>query len=154
MFFLRKLGEIDGVKFLAWKSGGVKFLTNSMSAWKYNYQSNTLHQGCRLGAGRPAVPGRVRQQQSLLWVPSWAGRHCCQFNDQGQCFIPSSQIYLRLRKYWFHNKSLIVKAYAERNTEGLEDRTWEQALAPRWWSYLLRLVLVAKVTKHVWLGKA
>ena len=33
-FFLLKLlrlGEIDGVKFLAWKSGGVKFLTNSMS---------------------------------------------------------------------------------------------------------------------------
>ena len=23
------------------------------------------------------------------------------------------------------------QAYAERNTEGLEDRTWEQALAPR-----------------------
>ena len=29
---LLKLGEIDGVKFLAWKSDGVKFLTNSMSA--------------------------------------------------------------------------------------------------------------------------
>ena len=28
---LLKLGEIDGVKFLAWKSGGVKFWTNSMS---------------------------------------------------------------------------------------------------------------------------
>ena len=28
---LLKLGKIDGVKFLAWKSGGVKFLTNSMS---------------------------------------------------------------------------------------------------------------------------
>ena len=28
---LFKLGEIDGVKFLAWKSGGVKFLTNFMS---------------------------------------------------------------------------------------------------------------------------
>ena len=28
---LLKLGEIDGVKFLAWKSGGVKILTNSMS---------------------------------------------------------------------------------------------------------------------------
>ena len=28
---LLKLGEIDGVNFLAWKSGGVKFLTNSMS---------------------------------------------------------------------------------------------------------------------------
>ena len=28
---LLKLGEIDGVKFLAWKSGGVKFLTNFMS---------------------------------------------------------------------------------------------------------------------------
>ena len=28
---LLKLGEIGGVKFLAWKSGGVKFLTNSMS---------------------------------------------------------------------------------------------------------------------------
>ena len=27
-----KLGGIDGVKFLAWKSGGLKFLTNSMSA--------------------------------------------------------------------------------------------------------------------------
>ena len=25
------MGEIDGVKFLAWKSDGVKFLTNSMS---------------------------------------------------------------------------------------------------------------------------
>ena len=25
------LGEIDGVKFLAWKSDGVKFLTNFMS---------------------------------------------------------------------------------------------------------------------------
>ena len=29
---LLKLGEIDGVKVLAWNSGGVKFLTNSMSA--------------------------------------------------------------------------------------------------------------------------
>ena len=28
---LLKLGEIDSVNFLAWKSGGVKFLTNSMS---------------------------------------------------------------------------------------------------------------------------
>ena len=28
---LLKLGEIDGVKFLTWKSGGVKFWTNSMS---------------------------------------------------------------------------------------------------------------------------
>ena len=28
---LLKLGQIDGVKFLAWKSGSVKFLTNSMS---------------------------------------------------------------------------------------------------------------------------
>ena len=28
---LLKLGEIDGVKFLAWKSDGAKFLTNSMS---------------------------------------------------------------------------------------------------------------------------
>jgi len=26
---------------------------------------------------------------------------------------------------------LLEQAYAERNTEGLEDRTWEQALAPR-----------------------
>ena len=40
-------------------------------------------------------------------------------------------INLRLRKYTFHDKPLIVQAYAERNTEGLEDRTWEQALAPR-----------------------
>ena len=31
---LLKLGEIDGVKFLAWKSGGVKFLTNSMSVYR------------------------------------------------------------------------------------------------------------------------
>jgi len=30
---LLKLGEIDVVKFLAWKSGGVNFLTNSMSVW-------------------------------------------------------------------------------------------------------------------------
>ena len=28
---LLKFGEIDGVKFLAWKSCGVNFLTNSMS---------------------------------------------------------------------------------------------------------------------------
>ena len=30
---LLKLGEIDGVKFLTWKSGGVKFWTNFMSEW-------------------------------------------------------------------------------------------------------------------------
>ena len=30
---LLKLGEIDGVKFLARKSDGVRFLTNSMSVW-------------------------------------------------------------------------------------------------------------------------
>ena len=30
---LLKLGEIDGVKFLAWKSGGVNFWTNFMSEW-------------------------------------------------------------------------------------------------------------------------
>ena len=30
---LLKLGEIDGVKFLTWKSGGVKFWTNFMSVW-------------------------------------------------------------------------------------------------------------------------
>ena len=35
---LLKLGEIDGVKFLAWKSGGVKFLTNSMSDPKLGAQ--------------------------------------------------------------------------------------------------------------------
>ena len=33
---LLKLGEIDGVKFLAWKSGGVKFWTNSMSGLDRN----------------------------------------------------------------------------------------------------------------------
>ena len=36
VFFLTKLlklGEIDGVKFVAWKSGGVKFWTNSMSGF-------------------------------------------------------------------------------------------------------------------------
>ena len=38
---LLKLGEIDGVKFLAWKSGGVKFWTNSMSdlQWTFLYDS-------------------------------------------------------------------------------------------------------------------
>ena len=30
-----KLGEIDGVNFLAWKSGGVKFWTNSMSELRW-----------------------------------------------------------------------------------------------------------------------
>ena len=34
---LLKLGEIDGVKFLAWKSGGVKFWTNSMSGTTWNW---------------------------------------------------------------------------------------------------------------------
>ena len=41
---LLKLGEIDGVKFLAWKSGSVKFLTNSMS-------------GCVLGQYGTAMVG-------------------------------------------------------------------------------------------------
>ena len=39
---LLKLGEIDGVKFLAWKSGGVKFWTNSMSG--YHQDLNQLRQ--------------------------------------------------------------------------------------------------------------
>ena len=59
---LLKLGEIDGVKFLAWKSDGVKFLTNSMSAWviakitkdyllilihsSYHDQDSTGHEYC------------------------------------------------------------------------------------------------------------
>ena len=33
---LLKLGEIDGVKFLAWKSGGVNFWTNSMSVTEWS----------------------------------------------------------------------------------------------------------------------
>ena len=38
---LLKLGEIDGVKFLAWKSGGVNFWTNSMSVMN-NYTLSTV----------------------------------------------------------------------------------------------------------------
>ena len=43
---LLKFCEIKGVKFLAWKSGGVKFLTNLMSAfyWEF-YLANSLA-GC------------------------------------------------------------------------------------------------------------
>ena len=46
---LLKLGEIDGVRFLAWKSGGVKFWTNSMSEqsvcrlgkkWRHSWSSS------------------------------------------------------------------------------------------------------------------
>ena len=43
-FFLLKLlkvGEINGVKFLAWKSGGVKFWTNSVSAHLLSSLSDT-----------------------------------------------------------------------------------------------------------------
>ena len=49
MFFpleLLELGEIDGVKFLAWKSGGVNFWTNSMSAflmWKGSISASLAH---------------------------------------------------------------------------------------------------------------
>ena len=43
---LLKLGDIDGVKFLAWKSGGVIFLTNLMSAFYWDfYLANSLA-GC------------------------------------------------------------------------------------------------------------
>ena len=44
---LLKLGEIDGVKFLAWKSSGVKFWTNSMSGIRITiediWQAKTGH---------------------------------------------------------------------------------------------------------------
>ena len=36
---LLKLGEIDGVKFLTWKSGGVKFWTNFMSGISVTHKS-------------------------------------------------------------------------------------------------------------------
>ena len=50
LFFLSpkllKFCEIKGVKFLAWKSGGVKFLTNLMSAFYWDfYLANSLA-GC------------------------------------------------------------------------------------------------------------
>ena len=34
------------------------------------------------------------------------------------------------------------QAYAERNTEGLEDRTWEQALAPRLTKGEIRIMMM------------
>ena len=37
--FITKAVEIKGVKSLAWKSGGVNFLTNLMSGTKYNFVS-------------------------------------------------------------------------------------------------------------------
>ena len=37
---LLKLGEIDSVKFLAWKSGGVNFWTNSMSVSDFSLKSS------------------------------------------------------------------------------------------------------------------
>jgi len=40
---LLKLGDIDGEKFLAWKSGGVDFLTNSMSASTTKIKPMPLH---------------------------------------------------------------------------------------------------------------
>ena len=39
----------------------------------------------------------------------------------------------------------IDQAYAERNTEGLEERTWEQALAPRFltmFSIIMMMMMV------------
>ena len=43
---LLKLGEIDGVKFLAWKSGGVIFLTNFMSGPWFGNHFAILHNFC------------------------------------------------------------------------------------------------------------
>ena len=47
-FFLEllKLGEIGGEKFLAWKSGGVKFWTNSMSVWEEADQCGSRLKRC------------------------------------------------------------------------------------------------------------
>ena len=39
---LLKLGEIGGVKFLTWKSGGVKFWTNFMSVSQYGIKQNHI----------------------------------------------------------------------------------------------------------------
>ena len=58
MFFfplkLLKLGEIDDVKFLAWKSDGVNFWTNSMSEKKIcdcrplsSYNNNAVNASCQ-----------------------------------------------------------------------------------------------------------
>ena len=66
MFFLLKLlklGEIDSVKFLAWKSGGVKFWTNSMSG-----------QPQLLPFLAKNVPWGVKNGSTFVWPFSSKGR--------------------------------------------------------------------------------
>ena len=70
---LLKLGEIDGVKFLAWKSGGVKFLTNSMSVrWLQHQQffvlsSSFFLQTCFFQAIiRETITNCLRRDQKLV----------------------------------------------------------------------------------------
>ena len=76
---LLKLGEIDGVKFLAWKSGGVNFWTNSMSADSCCPRYITKI-SCRLGSLLSQIQrvytcncfvwGPIITQSGWLWVDS------------------------------------------------------------------------------------
>ena len=70
---LLKLGEIDGVKYLAWKSGGVKFWTNSMS-----------------GEGKV-----IKQKQKQFWN-QWTKKHnlgACNIGHFKLCGIRIAQMY-------------------------------------------------------------
>ena len=67
---LLKLGEIDGVKFLAWKSGGVKFWTNSMSDQISKYLVVTYNYDYRDSAMTALLSGKLlyTSQEQKLYV--------------------------------------------------------------------------------------
>ena len=103
---LLKLGEIGGVKFLTWKSGGVKFWTNSMSG---NMRMKTIHtfwEGCNFNQDglfnliktvtctkKSNVPGntqRVNDRKGPPWkLESWEWS----FEILKEVFLPSLIIY-------------------------------------------------------------
>ena len=81
---LLKLGEIDGVKFLAWKSGRVKFWTNFMSApavqniWCFPQLGRVQYQ-CN-GIKYLKIFIFFKTYLNNFWWPQWEGTY--QYNGK------------------------------------------------------------------------
>ena len=93
-WFARKMSQFTrfcGVKFLAWKSGCVKFLTNSMSAWQQQSSKRTNHIGIQTFPRR-ALPLPPSSYLSIHPLPVLQDLSMCKVAS----YKPATQLFWRL----------------------------------------------------------
>jgi len=128
--FITKTVEIDGVNVLAWKSGGVKFLTNSMSGPPASVDApkNLIMHQCKstqvkvkMHCGVNHALNRLNLYNAFSKPSIFQNAHCtpsamlCFYNCSPICILLTQSFDLQHKCIWLQSTPSILFSFTMRN---------------------------------------